>query len=424
MKYKGIGKSEALKETLAEIMKKSQRKYTRNNIKKTYSRWEDEDQEGRYFFNKEFSSIVKWIEAIFGRYDDKNVIPKNGPWPDRDEYRTKRDIEMRGMAVDEVNIIVRLYRYITECFFAYENKAYRDDYIAIFNLFEKVYTELDWDFDDRHKAIKDVYENIWDKEIANRTEEVFRTFLKEHPEDYTDEEIEDIRKSAKHLVVLEMEEYGVSHDSLLGLSKESPDFEINSKYRYVELDNNHRKLRKYFLAIVTSYILSLSGDLKYDDELTEAEIGLIEFLYDINDDEHKEALSNATKDRWELVDEEIRKQIIDYVEKIYCGGISVVSKYTGGRIARENKLRCEWIKFKLYRPVTYRIYSKLEDLKGYFYTAKNLEDTVMETLDYERTEVLSKVEKDLNKMLCKMSEIDDTQDVYLRYITKSIAKKP
>jgi hypothetical protein len=214
-----------------------------------------------------------------------------------------------------------------------------------------------------------------------------------------------------------LNDYVLYYETLAVLSEDLPDLDIKDPhYRFVEIRNSYRELKAYFSKIVVAYIVAMNGVIECDEKLTDTEIGFMEFLYDLNDKQYEDYLPNATKGLWEAIDIETRERIISYVDELHKSGEQVISKYTGGGTTQQIRIKIEEIKFKLHQPISYRIFSIVKDIQAHLPFTGALEQKAIENDECNEAKDLSKIEKDLTKILNMMMEIDKEQDDFIKQL--------
>lgn len=373
MGKQSMAESKGFKAVVELIMNQSDRQYT--SEKKMYRELPENEREKFIYLNAECKKIFYWINLIFGRFEFENakeLSMKDITFPPLDEYGNNDYVKVQETAIDDLNKIVRLHIYIAECFFRDRNKYFKPDYLKIFELFEKICIDFDWDFYARHQAIEDLYASI----DANQ----------------------------------KLEQYFGYVETLEMISSVLPDIDPNKiRFEDIETNVNYRKLKEFFEKIVLAYIDTFKHAIDWDEDLIEPEIDFIRFIYDFMYRNIK-IVSKIKKGQWENVSWEDRKTIISHIENLYYYGDDTINKYIGKKTSQEIRRFVEDLIFKLENPISYRIRNQAKDITSELFEPHILEEQIRKEPEGEVAQKLMKIEGQLKKILSTIQNIHQKYD--------------
>ncbi len=415
MEYEGMGTSITLKEKIGRLMEQSTYLYKKGT--KTYSQLKD-DEEASPYFNRKYEKILKWINFIFERFEN-NKIPQEISCFVLDEYSREDCKKIKSMITEDIIKIARLYLYFLEIFFGNKIREHRKNGKTIHDLLKKVSSETEWDFYERHDYIEHVYNRIWDEESEYFAEQEVKA---ENPrKDISDCEIRKLVDEKKKRIQSELDDYFTYEKAIALFLDDFMDIKVHKiENHFFESNQEYEKIKSYFSKIVELYRALYTKMIDYNEELEIAEEELLEIIFDLIESECVKNESDLANGKWEVIDLEIREDIISCIDKIYQCGEDVINKYIGAVTSEELKIKMERIKYKLRNPLICRILIKLEDIKTEVQVATRLKANISDDTKFEESKTLQQIEKNLDTVLKLITEknskifdcLDDTMILF------------
>jgi hypothetical protein len=390
--------STTMRDKIEKLMELSPKKYKDDTV--TYKELQ-ENQEAGSFLRRKYEKILKWINAIFERFDD-NKIPQTMDWIMLDAYSIIDYKEIRSMIEDDVEKLARLFTYIDYFFLDGRDQKYRDDYRIIYQLLKKASSDFSWNFSARHEEIERIYNNIWDKESQYRAEQEIRKEFQGY--DISDSDIQKLVNKKKQSIRSILDDYFTYEQAIALLSDEFTEITLSrTKDLDLNLDKELQKLKTFFSNTVDLYRGLYIKTIDYNDELTEPEEDLVELIFDFSE-EYSGKDTDLFKGQWETVALKDREQIISCIEAIHKRGEDIINKYIGAVTAKDLQMRMDRIKYKLRNPLIYRILIQLEDIKTEVRELQWMKDNVSKDTDCDGSEMLRTIEKRLNRVYTSIVE--------------------
>ncbi len=391
MKYSDMPINETMKRKIESLMELSSQKYKNNTL--TYKDLQ-EDGDASSYLKRKYQKILRWINAIFERFDD-NKIPQKIDWFVLDAYSKADYKEIRSMIEDDVQKLARLFTYIDYFFLEAKDQKYRNDYRMIYQLLKKSSSDLNWSFYERHDEIERLYNDIWENESKCMAEREIRAELM--GKDISDSEFEELVDKRKQRRRLALDDYFTYERVIALLSDEFKEFTLSGVKDLDSKSNEQlQKLKTFFSNTIAWYRGLYTRTIDYNDELTDSEARLIELIFNLSE-VYSGNEADLFKGEWEIIKLEEREKIISCIDEIYECGEDIINKYIGAVTEQDLQIRLKSIKYKLRNPLMYRILTKLEDIKIEIQEVQRLKDNVSDGTKFEESETLKRVEKNLDR---------------------------